>query len=238
MDLKAASLFPLARRRTAAALAFAIAGVAAGLLARQVLGRDDALLFIPAVVGAAALGGFWPGLAATLVGTSAGLFIAGFGPDPATSAGLFFAVGAALSVGGEWFQRSGERAASAHAELRDREAHLRSILDTIPDAMIVIDEAGLIRSFSPAAERLFGWSAAEAAGLNVSILMPSPHREAHDSYLERYYTTGERRIIGIGRVVVGERRDGSTFPMELAVGEVKGPGGRYFTGFVRDLTER
>jgi two-component system sensor kinase FixL len=238
VDLKAASLFPLARRRTAAAIAFAIAGVAAGLLARQALGRDDALLFIPAVVGAAALGGFLPGLAATALGSTAGLLLGGFGADPATTAGLFLAVGGALSLGGEWFQRSGERAASVHAELRDREAHLRSILDTIPDAMIVIDEAGLIRSFSPAAERLFGWTADQAAGRNVSILMPSPHREAHDGYLERYYTTGERRIIGIGRVVVGERRDGSTFPMELAVGEVKSREGRYFTGFVRDLTER
>jgi two-component system sensor kinase FixL len=238
VDLKAASLFPLARRRTALALAFAIAGVAAGLLARQALGRDDALLFVPAVVGAAALGGFLPGLAATILGAGAGLLLGGFGLDPATSASLFLAVGAALSLGGEWFQRSGERAASVHAELSDREAHLRSILDTIPDAMIVIDESGLIRSFSPAAERLFGWRAAEAVGRNVSVLMPSPHREAHDGYLERYYRTGERRIIGIGRVVVGERRDGSTFPMELAVGEVKGGEGRYFTGFVRDLTER
>jgi two-component system sensor kinase FixL len=190
------------------------------------------------VVGAAALGGLWPGLLAAALGAFAGLLLAGFGLEPATSAGLFFAIGAALSVGGEWFQRSGERAASSHAELSDREAHLRSILDTIPDAMIVIDEAGLIRSFSPAAERLFGWTAAEAEGRNVSMLMPEPHREAHDGYLERYYKTGERRIIGVGRVVVGERRDGSTFPMELAVGEVKGRDGRYFTGFVRDLTER
>lgn len=238
MDLKSASLLPLARRRTSAALAFAMLGVAAGLLARQALGRNDELLFIPAVVGAAALGGLWPGLLAAALGASAGLLLTGFGLEPATSAGLFLAIGAALSVGGEWFQRSGERASSAHAELSDREAHLRSILDTIPDAMIVIDEAGLIRSFSPAAERLFRWTAAEAAGRNVSILMPSPHREAHDAYMQRYYKTGERRIIGIGRVVVGERRDGSTFPMELAVGEVDGRDGRYFTGFVRDLTER
>ncbi|MFN3389393.1 MAG: sensor histidine kinase, partial [Allosphingosinicella sp.] len=133
---------------------------------------------------------------------------------------------------------SGERASAALGELAEREAHLRSILDTIPDAMIVIDEAGIMRSFSPAAERLFGWTAAEALGRNVSILMPSPHREAHDSYLERYYRTGQRRIIGIGRVVVGLRRDGSTFPMELAVGEMRGKEGRYFTGFIRDLTER
>ena len=75
-------------------------------------------------------------------------------------------------------------------------------------------------------------------GKNIKILMPSPYRESHDGYLERYLTTGERRIIGIGRVVVGERKDGSTFPMELAVGEMKSSDRRFFTGFIRDLTER
>jgi two-component system sensor kinase FixL len=104
--------------------------------------------------------------------------------------------------------------------------------------MILIDDKGVMQAFSPAAERLFGWSADEAVGRNVSVLMPSPHREAHDGYLGRYYRTGERRIIGLGRVVVGERRDGSTFPMELAVGEMRTAEGRFFTGFVRDLTER
>ncbi|MDO8295362.1 MAG: PAS domain S-box protein [Caulobacter sp.] len=122
--------------------------------------------------------------------------------------------------------------------LREREAHLRSILDTVPDAMIVIDIHGVMQSFSTTAERLFGWTAAEAVGRNVSMLMPQPYHDAHDSYLERYVATGERRIIGIGRVVVGERHDGSTFPMELAVGEMKSADRRYFTGFVRDLTER
>ena len=122
--------------------------------------------------------------------------------------------------------------------LREREAHLRSILDTVPDAMIVIDIHGVMQSFSATAERLFGWTAAEAVGRNVSMLMPQPYHDAHDSYLERYVATGERRIIGIGRVVVGERHDGSTFPMELAVGEMKSADRRYFTGFVRDLTER
>lgn len=122
--------------------------------------------------------------------------------------------------------------------LREREAHLRSILDTVPDAMIVIDIHGIMQSFSTTAERLFGWTAAEAVGRNVSMLMPQPYHDAHDSYLERYLATGERRIIGIGRVVVGERRDGSTFPMELSVGEMKSADRRYFTGFARDLTER
>ena len=104
--------------------------------------------------------------------------------------------------------------------------------------MIVIDDEGTIQSFSAAAERQFGWTAAETVGLNVSCLMPSPYREGHDGYLKRYLTTGERKVIGIGRVVVGLRRDGSTFPMELAVGEMRAGEQRFFTGFVRDLTER
>jgi two-component system, LuxR family, sensor kinase FixL len=117
-------------------------------------------------------------------------------------------------------------------------ALLRSILETIPDAMVVIDHLGIVQSFSATAERLFGYSTAEICGQNVKLLMPSPYREQHDGYLKRYQTTGERRIIGIGRVVVGLRKDGSTFPMELSVGEVNQDGRQLFTGFVRDLTER
>ena len=127
---------------------------------------------------------------------------------------------------------------AAEEALKTREAHLRSILETIPDAMIVIDEQARIQSFSSAAERLFGYTPAEVMGEKVDILMPSPYREQHDGYMHRYLTTGERRIIGIGRVVVGLRKDGSTFPIELAVGEVRLPTARYFTGFIRDLTER
>jgi two-component system sensor kinase FixL len=117
-------------------------------------------------------------------------------------------------------------------------AMLRSILETVPDAMVMIDRHGVIQQFSKAAERLFGWRAEEACGQNVRTLMPSPYREQHDDYLRRYLTTGERRIIGVGRVVVGQRRNGSTFPMELSVGELNQNGRRLFTGFVRDLTER
>jgi two-component system, LuxR family, sensor kinase FixL len=126
----------------------------------------------------------------------------------------------------------------AEQDLIAREAHLKSILETVPDAMIVIDERGAIRSFSLAAERLFGYRAPDVIGKNVKMLMPSPYREYHDGYLDRYARTGEKHIIGIGRVVVGERQDGSTFPMELAVGEMNSGGQRYYTGFVRDLTER
>ncbi|MGD0102922.1 MAG: PAS domain S-box protein [Rhodopila sp.] len=126
----------------------------------------------------------------------------------------------------------------AQTEIQEREAHLRSVLDTIPDAIIVIDNKGIMRSFSTAAERLFGYSAEDAIGRNVSTLMPSPYREQHDVYLARYFATGEKRIIGRGRVVTGLRKDGSTFPMELAVGEMAIGDRRSFTGFVRDLTER
>lgn len=126
----------------------------------------------------------------------------------------------------------------AQADLAAREAHLRSILDTVPEAMVVIDETGRITSFSAAAERLFGHAESEVVGLNVNMLMPSPHREAHDKYLDNYLRTGERRIIGIGRVVTGLRKDGTTFPMELSVGEAMTNGRRIFTGFIRDLTSR
>jgi two-component system sensor kinase FixL len=122
-------------------------------------------------------------------------------------------------------------------ELRGREAHLLSILATIPDAMVVIDERGVIQSFSAAAERQFGFAAEEVLGRNVNMLMPGPYAHEHDGYLAHYRDTGERRIIGMGRIVVGQRKDGTTFPMELAVGEVNLPGVRLFTGFIRDLTE-
>jgi two-component system sensor kinase FixL len=154
------------------------------------------------------------------------------------AAAAFLVMGLVLAAGGAWLKHSRERDLASRASLAQREAHLTSIIQTVPDAMIVIDEEGIIRDFSETAERQFGWSAPEAVGQNVSILMPSPYREAHNSYLQRYYATGERRIIGIGRVVVGERKDGSTFPMELAVAEMSLAEGRFFTGFVRDLTER
>ena len=126
----------------------------------------------------------------------------------------------------------------AQIALQEREAHLRSVLDTVPDAMVVIDSNAAIQSFSATAERLFGYTEAEVIGRNVSMLMPSPYREQHDRYMSRYMETGEKRIIGRGRVVVGLRRDGSTFPMDLSVGEMRSGERRSFTGFIRDLTER
>lgn len=127
---------------------------------------------------------------------------------------------------------------AAEETLRSQESLLRSILSTVPDAMVVIDDQGLIVSFSAAAERLFGYREAELLGVNVSRLMPSPDRERHDAYIRRYLETGEKRIIGIGRVVFAERKDGSTFPMELSIGEASSDSHPLFTGFIRDLTER
>lgn len=126
----------------------------------------------------------------------------------------------------------------AQDEVATREAHLRSILETVPEAMIVIDAKGAIASFSAAASQLFGYGAEEVVGQNVKMLMPEPYRSEHDGYIERYLTTGEARIIGYGRVVKGQTKDGAVFPMELAVGEAQSAGQRIFTGFIRDLTSR
>jgi PAS domain S-box-containing protein len=122
--------------------------------------------------------------------------------------------------------------------LRASEARLRAILDTAVDAFITINEAGIVESFNPAAERLFGFAAGDVVGQNVRKLMPPPYEAEHDDYIRRYLTTGERRIIGIGREVVARRKDGSTFPVDLAVGEAVIDGRRFFTGVVRDISER
>jgi two-component system sensor kinase FixL len=199
------------------------------------------LFFVPAVLAAASLGGLGPGLVAIVFGLLLGAFY--FAPATFTTADIvnvaaFAAIGASMAWTGELLRRSRLRATTSTQHMLTREAHLQSILDTVPDAMIVIDERGGMQSFSSAAERLFGYKAGDVIGKNIKMLMPSPYRESHDGYLERYLHTGERRIIGIGRVVVGEREDGSTFPMELSVGEMSSGSRRFFTGFIRDLTER
>lgn len=200
------------------------------------------LFFTPAILLAALIGGVGPGVLATALST---LYLIAWKEIwlglPAGEALLllaFIAIGVVVSIIGERFKRVRLNAAAVTEDLREREAHLKSILETVPDAMVVIDTTAIIQSFSVAAERLFGYSAAEVIGQNIKVLMPSPYRENHDGYIRRYLTTGERRIIGIGRVVVGERKDGSTFPMELAVGEMRSSNRRFFTGFIRDLTER
>jgi len=200
------------------------------------------LFFVPAVLVAAGIGGLGPGLLATALST--GLVLFAIKPHTVywsaeiLDDAIFALIGGGIAWIGEQLQRSRDQASASSAAALAREAHLQSILDTVPDAMIVIDERGVIQSFSSAAERLFGYAPGEVLGTNVKRLMPSPYRESHDGYVGRYLQTGERRIIGIGRVVVGERKDGSTFPMELAVGEMRSSNQRFFTGFIRDLTER
>ncbi|MFY8032667.1 MAG: sensor histidine kinase [Devosia sp.] len=165
-------------------------------------------------------------------------------PDIAEPARVPAAVAfAAIGLrGGFWMIRTQLRLRSELAEvsksLDERDAHLQSILDTVIDATVVIDAEGGILSFNTSAVRQFGYQSEEVIGRNVSVLMPEPYGTQHDGYLTRYLTTGEKRIIGIDRVVVGRRKDGSTFPMKLAVGEVRSGDRIYFTGFIRDLTEQ
>ncbi len=119
------------------------------------------------------------------------------------------------------------------------EARLRAVIDTAVDGVILIDARGIVLVFNPACEKLFGYSAAEVIGQNVKMLMPPPYRDEHDGYLGNYARSGERKIIGIGREVVGRRKDGSTFPMDLSVGEAKQQGGEpTFVGIIHDITER
>ncbi len=140
---------------------------------------------------------------------------------------------AVLAVGHDITQRK-----QAEDSLRDREARLRSILETAVDGIITIDPQGIVQSINPAAEQMFGYGADEVIGRNVKMLMPAPFRDEHDRYLRNYLETGEKHIIGIGREVSGRRKDGSTFALDLAVSEVHIGTRRMFTGIVRDLTEQ
>jgi two-component system, LuxR family, sensor kinase FixL len=231
----------------AAKYLLSLALVAAALVLRSTLGPTLGsqalyLFLVPSVLVAGVVGGWGPGLLATILCLVLHLYSSGeYANLTRPTSSLFVAelsravTFVALGVGIAWF---GERLQRARAQSAAREAHLQSILDTVPEAMIVIDQHGLIQSFSSTAQRLFGYSPGEVLGKNIKMMMPSPYRENHDAYISRYLQTGEKRIIGIGRVVVGERKDGSTFPMELAVGEMKSETGRFFTGFIRDLTER
>jgi PAS domain S-box-containing protein len=129
-------------------------------------------------------------------------------------------------------------AAGAQAALRRAEEQTRSVVDHVLDGIITIDERGTIESFNRAAERLFGYAASEAIGQNIRVLMPQPYRAEHDGYIANYLRTGEAKVIGVGREVAGQRKDGSTFPMDLAVSEFHLGPRRFFTGIVRDITER
>jgi len=126
----------------------------------------------------------------------------------------------------------------AQEALATSEARMHALLEVAVDGIISIDEPGAIQTINPAAERLFGYTQGEVIGQNVKILMPSPYLEEHDGYLARYLATGEKRIIGIGREVLGRRKDGTTFPIDLSVAEARLGDERIFVGIIRDITER
>ena len=135
-------------------------------------------------------------------------------------------------------QSGAKRLTSSESAVYDREERLRAILETAVEGIITIDERGNIESFNRASETIFGYTAAEVIGKNVSVLMATPHRERHDGYIENYKHTGHAKIIGIGRETFARKKDGTLFPMDLSVSEVKLTDRRIFTGFIRDITER
>ncbi len=243
--MKRSASFPAFAKVRPYAIAFA--GVVVAFAVRFALqdllpGTAISLIFIPAVLLAAYVGGVWPALFATAAALPAIYLLLspsnpGFWPA-AVNLALFVAIGGTLAVLGGLLWRSRAEQTRILDDLRSREAHLQSILDAVPDATVVIDAEGIVTSFSRAAVRQFGYQPHEVIGQNVKVLMPQPYRDQHDGYISRYLATGEKRIIGIDRVVVGQRKDGTTFPMTLAVGEMPAGNRQYFTGFIRDLTER
>lgn len=211
----------------------------------SVFGSLTYLQFFPAILLASWFGGFGPGAFATTLSALAALYyilppegfeIASLGDAAALA--IFTTIGIAVAA---LYGRLREAHASTQREAdiaRGRAQHLSAVINTTADGIIVIDARGLIESFNPAAERLFGYREDDVIGKKINMLMPSPYRDEHDGYIDRYLTTGRAAIIGKGREVRGRRRDGSEFPMHLSVGEMTIDGERKFTGVVHDLTER
>lgn len=213
-----------------------------GILLLGVLsGSSLLMIFLPAVLIASMAGGFGPALLAIGLSILASAILFGLrdlASAPILPYGVFLIVAVIIAWMGEMLHRARRQMEHTERELREREAHLRTLFNSSPDATVVIDASGIVTSFNAAAERQFGHSEHEVVGLNVNMLMPEPYHGEHDGYIQRYLATGQKRIIGIDRVVVGRRKDGSTFPMKLTVGEIRHNQKVYFAGFVQDLTER
>lgn len=210
-----------------------------GWTAKEVLGQSSQLLFPPELRAREPLAGFLD-LAAAREGTpQRAERMRKDGSRFMVDANLFeIRDGGGKLVGFTSVTRDITRELEMIKVQAESQARMRAILDTVPDAMITIDEAGLIESFSVTAERMFGYAADEVLGRNISMLMPEPEASRHDGYLLRYLSTGESQIVGGMRRVFGLRKDGTIFPHELHVGEANANGRRVFTGFVRDLTQR
>lgn len=228
----------------------AVVLVGASLLLRAALAPylgDSApyLHFFPAVLVASWFGGFGPGILATFLSGLAALYYflppAGFAmpsTNNAISLALFAAIGAAIASLNGRLREAHEAAREETALATARAERLDAIINTTVDGIIVIDGRGSIEAFNPGAERLFGYAAADIIGRNVNVLMPAPYHAEHDAYLTRYLSTGRKQIIGIGREVMGRRKDGTTFPLHLSVGEMMIAGERKFTGMLHDLSDR
>jgi len=228
--------------------AVAVAAVAAALLFRSILRdlfglRVPFVQFYPAIVAASWYGGLGPGLVATGLSALASAYFllppaglaVGDGADQLSLA-VFAGTGALIA----WLNHRGDltRRMNLEGRLGASEARWQAVIESAVDGIVVIDAHGRVEAFNPAAERLFGYGADEVVGRNVDMLMPSPYREEHDSYLSRYLSTGRAKIIGIGREVQGRRKDGSIFPLHLSVGQITIEGERKFTGILHDLTPR
>jgi two-component system sensor kinase FixL len=203
------------------------------------------LLFFPAILLAAWFGGFGPGALATALAVVAtmelylppeGLAIGGV--RDVVSLVLFAGMGLTIAVLSDRLRRSERTLRTEVAVSHARAERLDAILNTTVDGIVIINAAGIIEEFNRGAEQMFGYPVAEAIGRNVNVLMPSPQREEHGHYIERYLATGDARIIGTGREVIGRRRDGSTFPLHLSISEMRIGGERKFTGMLHDLTRR
>jgi two-component system, LuxR family, sensor kinase FixL len=223
-----------------ALLAFALALAARYAMHGALDNRTAFIFFLPAILASSLIGGVGPGLLAVIASLAVETAIGGPPANALSAWGLIACALVALSFAalGEIVRYAEISAGRAKGALLDRETYIRSIFDTIIDAAVVIDKQGKIISFNRAAVRQFGYAEEEMIGENVRALMPEPYSKEHDGYLQRYHATGEKRIIGVDRVVVGRRKDGTTFPMKLAVSEMKSGGDVLYTGFIRDLSER
>ncbi len=221
-------------------VAFAVALAARVSLFTILEERAAFFVFLPSILIAAVIGGIKPGLLVGALALGSEAWLIGL-PHNAPEMMHFVAcslVGLVFVALGGVIRYADTATDRTMEELFEREAYIRSIFDTIIDAAIVIDKRGKIISFNRAAVRQFGYAETEMVGENVRILMPEPYSKEHDGYLQRYQATGEKRIIGVDRVVVGRRKDGTTFPMKLAVSEMNTGEDVFYTGFVRDLSER